>query len=52
MLEVAKNKNNDKKIDYRCIAMEDLSFSKNIFNHAQDSTSVFVRYANILSKRR
>ena len=32
MLEVAKNKNNDKKIDYCCIAMEDLSFSKNIFN--------------------
>ena len=32
MLEVAKSKNNDKKIDYRCIAMEDLSFSKNVFD--------------------
>lgn len=31
MLEVAKNKNNDKKIDYRCTAMEDLFFFEKYF---------------------
>lgn len=32
MLEIAKEKNSDKKIDYRCEAMEDLNFPKETFD--------------------